>query len=328
MEIRITRARKIFGGDGKHNAFTGIAAAYGKVFVAFRCGANHMSLDGTVKIIASEDREAWRLAAEVRCPDRDLRDPKLTWFKENLMLFFSGNRAHKDPLSFVVQSSDGAAFGKPLPLRGIPEGQWLWHVRPWAGKLYGTAYFERDGGEAVSLYASEDGLTWEKTCDFPVPGNEVYLDFDLDGVLWALLRDDQRGAIPTLCTAEPPYSQFRSVMRLPMRLKGPMLKRLEGGCVIVCRQWDKPGPRNLRTDLFWLEDDRDIRRVATFPSGGDTSYAGWLDVSEGQAVVSYYSSHEHKMDEPHSNDAAFARDPAHAEHSTAADIFLADVSYA
>ena len=48
----------------------------------------------------------------------------------------------------------------------------------------------------------------------------------------------------------------------------------------------------------------------------------------GAAVVSYYSSHEHKMDEPHANNAAFANDAAHAEHSTPADIFLADVSYA
>jgi hypothetical protein len=111
-----------------------------------------------------------------------------------------------------------------------------------------------------------------------------------------------------------------------------MLKRLDRGCVIVCRQWDQPndtlGRRNLRTDLFWLEDGQDIRRVRSLPSGGDTSYAGWLDTGTGRALLSYYSSHEHKMDEPHANDAAFARDNAHAEHSTPADIFLADVSHA
>ena len=45
-------------------------------------------------------------------------------------------------------------------------------------------------------------------------------------------------------------------------------------------------------------------------------------------MVSYYSSHEHKMDEPIENDEVFRRDGAHAEHTTPADIFLADVSYA
>ena len=111
-------------------------------------------------------------------------------------------------------------------------------------------------------------------------------------------------------------------------MQGPLIKRLAGGCVLVGRRWDLPGRRNLRIDVFWLEDGRDPCFVRSLPSGGDTSYAGWLDVGEGAAVISYYSSHEHKMDEPHANNAAFARDQAHAEHSTPADIFLADVSYA
>jgi hypothetical protein len=107
-----------------------------------------------------------------------------------------------------------------------------------------------------------------------------------------------------------------------------MVKRLDGGCVIVCRRWDLPGRRNLRTELFWLSDGRDIELVRALPSGGDTSYANWLDIGRGAAVMSYYSSHEHKMDEPHANNARFAKDSAHAEHSTPADIFLAGISYA
>jgi len=93
---------------------------------------------------------------------------------------------------------------------------------------------------------------------------------------------------------------------------------------------NNPSPhiRDDRTDLFWVEDGRDIRRVRALPSGGDTPYAGWLDLSKGRAAISYYSSHGHKMDECHADDALFAQDRAHAEHSTAVDIFLADISYA
>ncbi len=327
MQIRITRARKVFA-DGKHNAFTGIAAAHGKTFIAFRSGTNHLTPDGIIKVIASKDLEQWQIVAEVRRRDADLRDPKVTAFGGKLMIFCGECRADKSRWSLVIQSSDGVTFGEPVPLRGIPAGHWLWHVRQQGGKLYGTAYYEQDGEYAVSLYASDDGLTWERTSDFPVPGNEVYLDFDHDGVLWALVRDDNHGCIPSLCTAAPPYSRFRSVMRLPMRLQGPMIKRLEGGCVVVCRQWDQPGRRNLRTDLFWIEDGQDIQRVQTLPSGGDTSYAGWLDIEPGRSLISYYSSHEHKMDEPLANSAVFAQDQAHGEHSTAADIFVAEVSYA
>ena len=167
-----------------------------------------------------------------------------------------------------------------------------------------------------------------------MPATEVSIDFDRDGVLWVLAREDIYGAVPAVCSARPPYSTWHSVVRPPIRLKGPMIKRLMGGCIVVGRRWDLPGRRNLRTDMFWLPDGsnsidridlpdgKDIEFIRTLPSGGDTSYAGWLDIEEGSAVISYYSSHEHKMDEPRS----IASDAYPLE--TPADIFLADVSYA
>lgn len=331
MEIRITRARKVFT-DGKHNAFTGIASLAGRTFVGFRSGTFHASMDGALKVVASADMTAWEVVVEKRLPGLDLRDAKVVKFKDALMVFVgaacekSGKREFAQ--NMMCQSKDGVHFSEPVPLQGVPAKRWLWCVSPCGDMLYGTAYGEDQGEFVVALYRSRDGLVWEKTTDFPVTGNETSIDFDRDGVLWALVRDDHRGSIPALCAAEPPYTSFRSVVRLPMRLQGPMIKRLDGGCVIVCRQWDPPGRRNLRTDLFWLEDGHNIRLVRSLPSGGDTSYAGWLDLGQGRAALSYYSAHEHKMDEPHSNNAVFARDAAHAEHSTAADIFVADVSYA
>jgi hypothetical protein len=321
MDMRITRSRRVYT-DGKHNAFTSIAAMRGKTFIAFRSGTTHVSLDGVVKVIASTDMQEWQVVAEVGRPGTDLRDPKITTFDGRLMVFSGGRLGSGEPIqSFLIQSSDGVTFSEPVPLRGM-DGRFIWGLQPRGKTLYGSAYED----EVVSLYASEDGLAWERISDFPVPGNEAYLDFDREGVLWALVREDERGCIPALCTAEPPYASFRSVMRLPLRLQGPMIKRLDGGCVVVCRQWELPR-RNLRTELFWIKDGHDIRRVTTLPSGGDTSYAGWLDTGRGRAVISYYSSHEHKMDEAHADDAVFAQDGAHAEHSTAADILLADVSY-
>ena len=46
-----------------------------------------------------------------------------------------------------------------------------------------------------------------------------------------------------------------------------------------------------------------------------------------QAVIDNLLAARNKMDEPHANDGVFANDGAHAEHSTPADIFLAEVSY-
>jgi hypothetical protein len=327
MDIRVTRARRIFS-DGKHNAFTGIASLAGRTFVGFRSGTTHMTLDGAVRVIASADMEAWDVVAEKRHPEFDLRDAKMVTFKDAVMVFFGARGKTGLQQSMMCKSTEGTHFSDPVVLKGVPPKHWLWCACPCGDVLYGTAYGTDKGEYGVGLYRSGDGQAWEKVTDFPVTGNETFIDFDRAGVLWALVRDDHRGCIPTLCTAEPPYTKFRSVTRLPMRLQGPMLKRLDGGCVIACRQWEPPGRRNLRTDLFWLEDGHELRRIRSLPSGGDTSYAGWLDLGGGRAALSYYSSHEHKMDEPHANDAAFAKDGAHAEHSTPADIFLADISYA
>ena len=115
---------------------------------------------------------------------------------------------------------------------------------------------------------------------------------------------------------------------MPTAVGGPMVKRLPIGSVMITRRWDPPGRRNLRTEDLWLPDGGQLQSITRLPSGGDTSYATWLDLGHGRAIVSYYSSHEHKMDVPIDRADLLKKDPAYAEHSTPADIFLADISYA
>lgn len=320
MEVRLTRSRRIYS-DGQHNAFTGIAALNDRTFITFRSGRTHISYDGVIKVIASTDRESWEVVATKTRDGSDLRDPKLATLNGRVLLY-CGARHEDGPLqSFVSISDDGQTFGDLIRLEGIPDGRWLWGLKVFDGRIYGTAYSSTPEGYSVSLYSSGDGIACEKLADFPIPGNEVGLDIDTDGRLWALVREDHHGSVPTLCTAEPPYASFSSVTRLPIRLQGPMLKRVGGACLITGRRWENPR-RNTRTDLFLLEDGKDIEFVRSLPSGGDTSYAAWLDVRPGRAVMSYYSSHEHKMDSGWDDDQA-----APAEHSTPADIFLTDVVY-
>jgi hypothetical protein len=321
FELRVTRARKIYS-DGCHNAFTGMARLGDRTFITFRSAVDHMTFEGKIRIIASKDLEAWQPVHVVERANTDFRDPKLVNFGGNLCCFFAerrkGSPAARDSLvSMVVRSSDGRRFDEPRLLQGVRQGAWLWHVAARGNSLYGTAY--GGGQKAATLYRSADGLQWEKLTDLPTPCNEVFLDFAPDGTLWALARDGL-----ALCRATPPYTTLTIQNRLAIPHGGPMVKRLPTGCVIITRQWDPPGRRNLRTEISWLPDGGTLQPVTRLPSGGDTSYAAWLDVAPGRAIVSYYSSHEHKMDVP----IGFqAKDPAHAEHTTAADIFLADVSY-
>lgn len=327
MEIRITRARRIFS-DGRHNAFTGIARFNQITYVVFRSASLHASYDGQIVLVGSSDLNSWKEVTRLADAGFDYRDPKIVSFQNRLLVYF-GVRAQNGSLeSRGCVLSDGRKFESPFVLEGIPAGSWLWSIRSWRDKLYGCAYTKGKGAYyhyEVSLYESGDGLQWQKLTDFPIYGGETAIDFDDNDTLWALVRDDTAGSIPVVCQLKPPYREVSSTFRLPIRLQGPMIKRLAGGCVIVCRRWNIPGRRNLRTDMFWLKDGRELQYVGTLPSGGDTSYANWLDVEPGKAVLSYYSGHEHKMDQPCGQD--HPEDEAWAEHSSPADIFLADISY-
>jgi hypothetical protein len=326
MEFRVIRCRKIFS-DGRHNAFTGIASFRDKVYVTFRNGTKHQSPDGKTMVIASADLEKWDVVCERPHPDFDYRDPKIVAFRDRLFVYldvsshFLPPERHTGPQSRVFWSNDGVHFGPEQAIEGGPGKRVFWWATARGDTLDGAGYAEASGKSMASLFASDDGLRWRPLADFPVPaGNEVALDFDEQGVLWALVRADRTGSVPALCVADPPYTEFKSVIYLPMLLQGPMLKRLPGGSVIVCRTWEKPQYVHERVDMFWLPDGKNLEFIRTLPSGGDCSYAGWLTLSvpgggePGKAIISYYSSHEWKMD-----------DPKKANYW--GDIFLAEVIY-
>ncbi len=325
-ELRVLRVRKIFS-DGKHNAFTGLVRFEDRYFIAFRSAANHLSLDGAVRVIASPAADRWTVAHTASRNGEDLRDPKLAVFRGKLFVYFAArpetDLQHRTSMALV--SHDGAEFGEPRILEGVPDGYWLWHAAAHGEWIYGTAYRRRRASYHVLLLRSADGLRWEKAAEFPLPGGETYLDFAADGSLWAFVRNNSPGHTAYVCQAEPPYDSFEPVEHFPTHIGGPMIKRLDGGCVLITRQWDPPGRRNLRTEIFWMADGARPVSVTRLPSGGDTSYATWLDTAPDRALVSYYSSHEHTMDVAPSDPPH--RDSAHAEHSTGADIFLASVSY-
>ena len=333
FELRVTRAREIFS-DGRHNAFTGMARLGDQFFVTFRSAVDHLSPAGEIRVIASQDRDDWQSAHLVGRPNTDLRDPKLATLRGSLLCYFAavpvvgGQRRGDGRISMVVRSSDGRSFGEPQALEGISQGAWLWHVAAWGDMLYGTAYWHSEGQRYdAALYRSADGIRWEKVADFPTPSSEVYLDFDPDGILWALVRNQFPTNELVLCRAQPPYTELEVQKRMPTPVGGPMVKRLAIGCVIITRRWDPPGRRNLRSDVLWLPDGGELEAITRLPSGGDTSYASWVDLAPGRGIVSYYSAHEHKMDEPIDRADLLSKDIAHAEHSAPADIFLADVSY-
>ncbi len=334
IDFRVTRARKVYS-DGLHNAFTGLARFDGRVFLCFRSAENHLTAGSGIRVIASDDMDQWETAHFVSEPTHDYRDPKLVCLDGELRTYFAavpfrdGRPDSAQRASMVMRSKDGHVFDAPEPLVGLPQGTWLWHVASQGDTLYGTGYGRAADGQYLgTLFRSQDGIAWERLADIPSPGSETFLDFDEAGTLWLLVRRQKPQNELVLCRANAPYDTITVERRMPMALGGPFVKRLEHGWIMITRQWDPPGRRNLRTEIFWLADRAEQpRSITRLPSGGDTSYAAWLDTGPGRAVVSYYSSHEHKIDEAVQDDHLFKKDAAHAEHSTAADIFLADVSW-
>jgi len=68
---------------------------------------------------------------------------------------------------------------------------------------------------------------------------------------------------------------------------GPLLAAWDGRLLVGGRK--SIGPPS--TALYWL-DGSVLVEICELPSGGDTSYPGFVPLDERHALLSYYSSHE------------------------------------
>lgn len=332
-DIRVTRARPVFG-DGRHNSSPAIAAAGDDRVLVCQTATDHLSNDGVVTVLSEDD--GWAAVETLRAPPegRHLRDPSAVGFDGELLVYADAvadaTTTPQAAVPVVAASADGPPFGEPRQLEGVPDRHRMYDVRQHEGLLYATVRGP-DGG----LYSSRDGRRWERVTAFPVEGNEVAIDFDAAGRLWALARDAV-GPCPAVCTAPPPYDEFDETEEknvagtvIRKRLQGPMVERLDGGVVIVGREYDRygGGKHNTTTNIWWRADDREPVLVRALPSGGDTSYGDWLELEPGRALVPYYSGHTYRMNLPHEEDDRLEESRAYAEQHSPADIYLADVSY-
>jgi len=91
-----------------------------------------------------------------------------------------------------------------------------------------------------------------------------------------------------LLRSEPPYSTWER-KDLGRSIGGPLLAKWGQRILVGGRKTTEQGPK---TSLCWLIRD-ELREFAELPSGGDTSYPGFVELSSKRGLVSYYSSHEH-----------------------------------
>lgn len=308
-EVRVSAPRRVFH-NGEHNAFTDLCRFRGQLYLTFRsCPDGHMVFNtASVIVLRSADEGAtWQPVHRFSVKDRDTRDPHFLVFQDRLFVYTGtwwsgpGRIEPKDydmnkMLGFAAWSDDGTTWNSPVMLEGT-FGLYIWRAASHGGKAFlcgrrkpGHDIGPKGEGSRIQslLLESDDGLVWKKRAYFTeTAGDETAFLFEPDGGLLAIGRHGG-GQQAHLLRSQPPYAVWDR-RRLDRPVGGPLVVRWGEQILVGGRRTTKAdGPR---TVLSWLDDER-LHDFAELPSAGDNSYPGFVELSPGRALVSYYSSHE------------------------------------
>ena len=305
---QVVSLKKIWD-QAPHSAFGDITRFRGKWFATFREGfshvasAKHLTDDGKLRVIVSDDGEAWRSAALLMEEGTDLRDPHLSVTANGRLMIVAGgsiyrNAEFKGRQPRVAFSRDGVTWTAPRKV--LEEGHWLWRVTWHKGWAYGVSkYPEADIADArearrTVLVRSRDGLQWERLTNFAVPGSdETTVRVLTDGRMMALVRcswgTDNAASIGV---SAPPFKEWTWTSAGTF-VGGPNFIPLPDGRIFAGGRYFRQGyGKDPVTVLAKLTPDS-YERLLELPSWGDNSYPGFV-WHDGLLWMLYYSSHEGK----------------------------------
>jgi hypothetical protein len=289
-----------------HSAFTDLIRFNGQLYCTFREGSGHIpGLNGVVRVIRSTDGAHWQSIAVLEEPHVDLRDPKLSVTPDGRLMinmgasYYHGSQRQAIESRVSFSDRDGGTFSRPKKIEFPPEAQtgadWLWRVT-WHGETAWGCLQQVPDREhrSLRLVKSRNGVHYDVVATLDVAGaNETTLRFLEDERLLAMIRSEAGDARGSIGIASPPYTEWTfSVSN--KRYGGPNLMQLPNGTWLAGSRGYEG--KTATTQLWQLDVDQSLfRELLTLPSGGDTSYPGFvLDESNKRLYVSYYSSHEHK----------------------------------
>ena len=302
LEVKLLDVKKIWDA-APHNAFTDLVRWNEQFYCAFREGRGHVSTDGRIRVLSSEDTEAWTSAGLIELAGYDLRDAHLSVTPDNRLMLLGGAAPRaKDGQSaptgsFVAFSTNGTGWTKPQIVS--EPGRWLWSVTWHKGKAYGVSYSAGKGSPNLELLTSNNGVTYQslvpKLYAEGRPG-EVTLRFDASDTCYALVRRDTLGDQPysaILGVSRGDYTQWQWHDLGPefSALGGPNLIQLPTGQWLAAGRMHQDGAHTALCQIDMTEHK--MTRLLKLPSGGDTSYPGLLWHND-QLYMSYYSTHEGK----------------------------------
>ncbi|MEX0675658.1 MAG: hypothetical protein WD063_01195 [Pirellulales bacterium] len=326
-QVKVANVRRVFH-NGQHNAFTDLVRFRDRFYLTFRsCPDGHMvHPTASIIVLASDDAKAWRQAHRFRVEKRDTRDPHFLVFGEGLFVYsgtwYSGETTLPPEeydlnlhLGYAAWSKDGRQWNGPVMLEGT-FGHYIWRASTFGGKAFLCGRRKKDfevgprgEGHAVqsAMLESDDGLIWRTRTLFQEDrGDETAFEFEPDGSIVAIGRRASGAA--QLLRSKPPYTDWERT-DLDRSIGGPLLARWGPRWVVGGRK--SIGGKGAKTAMHWLVDD-ELHEFAELPSGGDTSYPGFVELDPKHAVMSWYSSHE-KDDQGNSITAIYMADLEIAE---------------
>ncbi len=289
-----------------HSAFTDLIRFQGHLYCTFREGTGHIpGQNGVIRVVRTSDGMNWESIALLEEPHVDLRDPKLSITPDQrLMLNMGASEYHgsdrKGIESQVAFSNrEGTRFAPVqkavLPTKFLTGFDRLWRVTWHKGWAWGCVQQVPTGKErSLHLVRSRDGIHYEHVTQLDVDHpTETTLRFLDDDTMLAMIRRTGTSPDGWIGISEPPYVNWDFQVS-NKRFGGPNLTRLPNGVWLAgSRGYGGKAPRM----ELWAFDlkTRKFRDVLSLPSGGDTSYPGFvIDEKQNRVWVSYYSSHEGK----------------------------------
>jgi len=289
-----------------YNSFTDLIRFQGRWYCVLREGKAHVSPDGALRVIASEDGAKWEPVARMSYEGGDLRDGKLSVMPNGRLLLsgavrFLKPRGGKTHQSLCWTTADGKSWSERQEIGD--SNYWLWSVA-WlpavqgnaqqaAGHGYSFGYktvkpyglrlyrLTADGGQVTSD-------AWVADIEFPAAyPNETSLVFAADGTGYCLLRTE---AHAWLGTSAPPYKEW-NWKEADRHVGGPKMIQLPDGRLLGGGRLKEGGSHTGIVSLDFAHGR--ITEIMKLPSGGDTSYPGMV-VHDGTLWMSYYSGHEGK----------------------------------
>lgn len=295
VEANLIRLVKMWDRD-PHSAFTDLIYWQHQFVCVFRTGKVHVSADGAIQVMASDDGVNWKPIAKLTSATADLRDPKLAAGADGELLLYAAGAQHDKNahthVNYVWTSRDGSNWSPPV-VAGEADN-WLWRVTAHPSGYYGWGY-GTGKNRFIQLFRSDKGIRLQsitpKLLQEKGYANETAMVMEGDQA-WCLLRRDGKdpSRLAMLGTASKPFTDWKW-RELNLQIGGPSLVRLPAGQFLATVRLYSP---KVHTALCLLDVEKgQLQPLLDLPSSGDSSYAGMV-WHQQKLWISYYSSHEGK----------------------------------